>query len=266
MATRANSVLGVLVTFLLLFFATVTDLMKKADVFSKTGRIGDNEKRALELWMTSQQTPVMNVTKEEVFKHAKAFAADELGWKGELDFSSARMITTVAEGLSSVELTTVTTATSRKKLYTIRQRSADNKRLAEQHKVTIDKDKLKRLNVQAAAGKAAAKTAKTAKTAGGGGAEDEEHERTDTDGGAWAAQVKEFNDEYLYKIAAVLSQQPNIPLETLSLLVGIIGDAVIGQAKVLGYNNLSELTPEVNQLATYWQVPYMCCLFYIDAP
>ena len=59
---RANSVLGVLVALLLLFFATVTDFMKKADVFSKNGRIGDGEKRVLELWMTSQQTPVMKVT------------------------------------------------------------------------------------------------------------------------------------------------------------------------------------------------------------
>ena len=116
MAIRANSVLGVLVAFLLLFFATVTNFMKKADVFSKNGRIGDGEKRVLELWMTSQQTPVMKVTKEQVFELAKAFATDELGWTDELDSFSARMITTVAEGLSSVELTTVTTGTSRKKL------------------------------------------------------------------------------------------------------------------------------------------------------
>ena len=108
---RANSVL---VAFLLLFFATVTNFMKKADVFSKNGRIGDGEKRVLELWMTSQQTPVMKVTKEQVFELAKAFATDELGWTEELDSFSARMITTVAEGLSSVELTTVTTGTSRK--------------------------------------------------------------------------------------------------------------------------------------------------------
>ena len=74
MAIRANSVLGVLVAFLLLFFATVADFMKKADVFSKNGRIGDGEKRVLELWMTSQQTPVMKVTKEQVFELAKAFA------------------------------------------------------------------------------------------------------------------------------------------------------------------------------------------------
>ena len=53
---RANSVLlGVLVAFLLLFFATVTDFMKKADVFSKNGRIGDGEKRVLELWMTNNR-------------------------------------------------------------------------------------------------------------------------------------------------------------------------------------------------------------------
>ena len=116
MAIRANSVLGVLVAFLLLFFATVTNFMKKADVFSKNGRIGDGEKRVLELWMTSQQTPVMKVTKEQVFELAKAFATDELGWAEELDSFSARMITTVAEGLSSAELTTVTTGTSRKKL------------------------------------------------------------------------------------------------------------------------------------------------------
>ena len=106
---RANSVL---VAFLLLFFATVTDFMKKADVFSKNGRIGDGEKRVLELWMTSQQTPVMKVTKEQVFELAKAFATDELGWTEELDSFSARMITTVAEGLSSAELTTVMTGTS----------------------------------------------------------------------------------------------------------------------------------------------------------
>ena len=56
MAFAANSVLGVLVAFLLLFFATVTDFMKKADVSSKSGRIGDGEKRVLELSMTSQQT------------------------------------------------------------------------------------------------------------------------------------------------------------------------------------------------------------------
>ena len=49
MAIRTSSVLGVLVALLLLFFATVTDFMKKADVFSKSGRIGDGEKRVLEL-------------------------------------------------------------------------------------------------------------------------------------------------------------------------------------------------------------------------
>ena len=38
-------------------------------------------------------------------------------------------------------------------------------------------------------------------------------------------------------------------------------DAVIGQAKALGFTKLLELTPKVRQLATYWQVPYMCCLF-----
>ena len=106
-----------------------------------------------------------------------------------------------------------------------------------------------------------ARTAETVQAAGGGGAEEGEHERTDTDGGAWAARAKEFGDDYLYKIAAVLSQQPDIPLETLSSIVGIIGDAVIGQAKVPGFTKLSELTPELRQLATYWQVPYMCCLF-----
>ena len=83
---RANSALGVLVAFLLLFFATVTDFMKKADVFSKNGSIGDGEKRVLELWMTSQQTPVMKVTKEQVFDLAKAFATNELGWTEELDY------------------------------------------------------------------------------------------------------------------------------------------------------------------------------------
>ena len=85
MAIRANSVLGVLVAFLLLFFATVTDFIKKADVFSKSGRIGDGEKRVLELLMTSQQTPVKKLTKGQVFELAKAFAAEELGWTEELD-------------------------------------------------------------------------------------------------------------------------------------------------------------------------------------
>ena len=85
------------------------------------------------------------------------------------------------------------------------------KRLAELYKKTIDINTLKRLRAKVADAKItkAARTAKTAKAAGGGGAEDEEHERTDTDGGAWAARVKEFGDENLYKIAAVLSQQPN---------------------------------------------------------
>ena len=86
--------------------------MKKADVFSNSGRIGDGEKRVLELWMTSQQTPVKKLTKEQVFELAKAFAAGELGWTEELDSFSARMITTVAEGLSPAELTTVMTGTS----------------------------------------------------------------------------------------------------------------------------------------------------------
>ena len=97
---RANSVL---VAFLLLFFATVTDFMKKADVFSKNGRIGDGEKRVLELWMTSQQTPVMKVTKEQVFELAKAFATDELGWTEELDSFSARMIKTHIKALSQAD-------------------------------------------------------------------------------------------------------------------------------------------------------------------
>ena len=143
------------------------------------------------------------------------------------------MITTLAEGLSSVELK-VTTGTARKRLYTIRQRPADMKRLAEVRKRAVGKGALKRLRAKVADAKItkAARTAKTAKATDGGGAEEEEHERTDTDGGAWAARVKEFGDEYLYKFAAVLSQQPGIPLETLSSIVGIIGDAVIGQARV----------------------------------
>ena len=169
------------------------------------------------------------------------------------------MINTVAEGLGSAELK-VTTGTSRKKLCTTRQQPADNKRLAELHKKTTDIDTLKHLRAKVADAKIA-KTARTAETAQAAGGGEEEHERTDTDGGAWAARVKEFGDEYLYKIAAVLSQQPNIPLETLSSIVGIIGDAVIGQAKVLGFTKLSELNPKSRQLATYWQVPYMCCLF-----
>ena len=55
--------------------------------------------------------------------------------------------------------------------------------------------------------------------------------------------------------------QPNIPLKTLSSTVDIMEGAVIGQAKALGFTKLLELTPKVRQLATYWQVPYMCCLF-----
>ena len=49
MAIRANSVLGVLVASLLPFFASVANFMKKADVYAKSGRIGDCEKRTLEL-------------------------------------------------------------------------------------------------------------------------------------------------------------------------------------------------------------------------
>ena len=81
--------------------------------------------------MASLQTSVKKATKEQVFELAKAFATDELAWTMELDSFSARMITTVAEGLSSVELKV--TGTSRKKLYTIRQRPADMKRLDEVH-------------------------------------------------------------------------------------------------------------------------------------
>jgi len=82
------------------------------------------------------------------------------------------------------------------------------KRLAELHKKTIDIDTLKHLRAKVADAKIA-KTARTAETAQAAGGGEEEHERTDTDGGAWAARVKEFGDENLYKIAAVLSQQPN---------------------------------------------------------
>ena len=117
MAIRANSALGVLVASLLLFFASVADFMKKADVYAKSGRIGDCKKRALEPWMTSLETPLKKVTKEQVFELAKAFATGELAWTMELDFFSARMITTVAEGLGSAELKV--TGTSRKKLYTM---------------------------------------------------------------------------------------------------------------------------------------------------
>ena len=77
---RANSALGVLVAFLLLFFASVKDFMKRADVYAKSWRTGDDGRRALELWMASLQTPVKKVTKEQVFELAKAFATDERAW------------------------------------------------------------------------------------------------------------------------------------------------------------------------------------------
>ena len=104
--------------------------MKKAGVYAKSGRIGDGEKRALELWMTSlQTTPVKAASKERVFELAKALATDEHAWTMELDSFSAGMITTFAEGPSSAELKV--TGTSRKKMYAIRQRPADMQRLAE---------------------------------------------------------------------------------------------------------------------------------------
>ena len=42
--------LGVLLAIQLLFFASAADFMKKADVYAKSGRSGDDEKRALGLW------------------------------------------------------------------------------------------------------------------------------------------------------------------------------------------------------------------------
>ena len=54
--------------------------MKKAGVYAKSGRIGDGEKHALELWMASLQTPVKKVTKEQVFELARAFATDKRAW------------------------------------------------------------------------------------------------------------------------------------------------------------------------------------------
>ena len=67
------------------------------------------------------------------------------------------------------------------------------KRLAELYKKTIDINTLKRLRAKVADAKIAktARTAETVQAAGGGGAEEGEHERTDTDGGAWAARAKE---------------------------------------------------------------------------
>ena len=143
---HANFVLGVLVAFLLLFFASVTNFMKKADVYAKTGRSGDDEMRALELWMASLQTLVKAASKERVFELSRAFATGELAWAMELDSFSTRIIVTVAEGLGSVELKV--TGTSRKKLHTIRQRPANMKRLAEVHKGTIGKGTLKRLRAK----------------------------------------------------------------------------------------------------------------------
>ena len=53
--------------------------MKKAGVYAKSGRTGDGEKRALELWMTSlQTTPVKAASKERVFELVRAFATDGL--------------------------------------------------------------------------------------------------------------------------------------------------------------------------------------------
>ena len=53
--------------------------MKKADVYAKSGRIGDGGKRALEPWMASlKTTPVKAASKERVFELARAFATGEL--------------------------------------------------------------------------------------------------------------------------------------------------------------------------------------------
>ena len=97
-----------------------------------------------------------------------------------------RIITTLVEDLSSVELK-VTTGTAREKLYTIRQRPADMKRLAGVRKKAVGKGALKRLRAKVADAKItkAARTAKTAKAAGGGGAEEEEHERTSSSRNGW---------------------------------------------------------------------------------
>ena len=88
----------------------------------------------------------------------------------ELDSISTRTSTTAAEGLSFAELK-VTTGSSRKKLYTIRQRPADIKRLAGLQKHTTGKGAPKRLRVRVAGTKIAvtARTAEAAKVAGGGG-------------------------------------------------------------------------------------------------
>jgi len=72
--------------------------MNKACVYAKSGRSRDDEKRALELWMTSLQTPVKGVSKERVFELAKAFATDELAWTMGFDSFSTGIITSAAEG------------------------------------------------------------------------------------------------------------------------------------------------------------------------